>query len=970
MHLHFQEIPDHEIIMFDLTLQNLPDVDVGGHCDPFIMIDDATPPNRNLHKTAILKNVKNASFKNIVLDVLNHPTINIRIFDYDGKFLADDFLGKSEMISLQQVSLFPGETELPLTTQYPNFKLKITPKNPTLAAFSDDTVDGLHQNFTNLSFQNSTSSAQLYPGNRPSLQTNASTFSRQETINLMDFKFKTKPFYGQIRFKSNVKVKRGGHFGKLNYSEKFHNYKIKDLNPIENWSRKKLLLTNKCLIFIEQLDNTVSNVMIIDHEFWFRADKRTVDVESTQRKTEIKFAEEQEARYFVQELAQVQAIITGNQRSNPHDSFSPIQPQSRAKWFIGGRDYFHYLFTCLLDAKKEIFITDWYLSPKVLLYRNYHSPCKEYQLNNILLQKAKEGVKIYIQIFGPPDFAGVGIAATDCAAYFNHLHDNIQCMEHMSGMEDSKMWSHHEKLVIVDQSIAFVGGIDLCSGRYDDNEFRLWDNSQFKIWPGKDYRNTFTFDLGDVSYAQWDVDQDSQIRTKQPRCPWEDIASVVYGPAASDVAVHFIQRWNFTKAQEKKQDLTRTYSRFRPLVPLDYSEYPDFRKFHNLNYHTIEKDRINSLSHFPEFDQLHHLNVQCLRSSANWSLGLKHKENSIQKAYIKLISEAENFIYIENQFFVTAIYENLEGVNNRIGQAIFNAIVKHHGNGKKFKIFIVIPHVPEFNFDPLNCQEGFNEAKVVMHWQYWSISRHENSIFQQLQKRGINPEDYIYFTCMRQHGLNQATGQPVGQTVYVHSKLLIVDDQHVVIGSANINDRSMEGDRDSEFCLYFSGEKPSMQRAMSSASFNENIIPVAGMSSPPAAAPIQATRSLNFAKSLRIKIFSMLLGLPLNHRAFDDSPNTDTFWNYWKQVARLNFQYHSLLVPTGPTNFAKSYAEMNQYRNNFQPLSPNQVNDVRQKIQGYLIEFPLDFLAEESLYEAPLASKVGLAQMIAPGMFT
>ena len=28
------------------------------------------------------------------------------------------------------------------------------------------------------------------------------------------------------------------------------------------------------------------------------------------------------------------------------------------------------------------------------------------------------------------------------------------------------MWAHHEKLVIIDQSLAFVGGIDLCYGRY------------------------------------------------------------------------------------------------------------------------------------------------------------------------------------------------------------------------------------------------------------------------------------------------------------------------------------------------------------------------------------------------------------------------------------------------------------------------------------------------------------------------
>lgn len=36
-------------------------------------------------------------------------------------------------------------------------------------------------------------------------------------------------------------------------------------------------------------------------------------------------------------------------------------------------------------------------------------------------------------------------------------------------------------------------------------------------------------------------------RHKTPRMPWHDIASVVHGKAARDVARHFIQRWNFTK---------------------------------------------------------------------------------------------------------------------------------------------------------------------------------------------------------------------------------------------------------------------------------------------------------------------------------------------------------------------------------------------------------------------------------------
>lgn len=38
----------------------------------------------------------------------------------------------------------------------------------------------------------------------------------------------------------------------------------------------------------------------------------------------------------------------------------------------------------------------------------------------------------------------------------------------------------------------------------------------------------------------------------------------------------------------------------------------------------------------------------------------------------------------------------------------------------------------------------------------------------------------------------------VSELIYIHCKLMIVDDNAVIIGSANINDRSQTGNRDSE----------------------------------------------------------------------------------------------------------------------------------------------------------------------------
>ena len=37
--------------------------------------------------------------------------------------------------------------------------------------------------------------------------------------------------------------------------------------------------------------------------------------------------------------------------------------------------------------------------------------------------------------------------------------------------------------------------------------------------------------------------------------------------------------------------------------------------------------------------------------------------------------------------------------------------------------------------------------------------------------------------------------------IYVHSKLMIVDDEYVVVGTANVNQRSMGGSRDTEVAV-------------------------------------------------------------------------------------------------------------------------------------------------------------------------
>ncbi|SDA34929.1 PLD-like domain-containing protein [Pseudomonas sp. NFPP12] len=51
-------------------------------------------------------------------------------------------------------------------------------------------------------------------------------------------------------------------------------------------------------------------------------------------------------------------------------------------------------------------------------------------------------------------------------------------------------------------------------------------------------------------------------------------------------------------------------------------------------------------------------------------------------------------------------------------------------------------------------------------------------------------------------------GRVVTEQIYVHSKLLIADDRVAIVGSTNVNDRSLLGNRDSELVMIVRDSTP------------------------------------------------------------------------------------------------------------------------------------------------------------------
>ncbi|KAI7901029.1 uncharacterized protein BX663DRAFT_516053 [Cokeromyces recurvatus] len=670
-------------------------------------------------------------------------------------------------------------------------------------------------------------------------------------------------------------------------------------------------------------------------------------------------------------------------------SYAPIRENAKAKWFIDGNSYYEAVIEAILSAKSEIYIEDWWLSPQLYLRRPPKGN-EEYRLDRLLKRKAYEGVMIYIVIYKNVSVA-LPLDSQHTRDWMQSVHPNIIVQRH-ANLTSSPFWAHHEKILVIDNKLAFVGGLDLCFGRYDTQDHKLTDyypnNIENEIFPGQDYSNPRIKDF--IKVSQYDMELIDKRCT--PRMPWHDIHTAMIGQPARDVARHFIQRWNFIKSNRSKE---RNEVPF--LLPKgEYVSVRDELKFKGT------------------------CRIQVLRSSAEWSQGII-REYSIYSAYMECIFKAKHFIYIENQFFITTTSPHDKLIKNKIGQAIVERIKRAHQEKEKFRVIVVIPVAPGFEGDFTQVDRKSMPLRSVAQYQYRSISRGKYSVFEQLRKANIPIKDYIGFYSLRnwskikrpasvvrrdefnhiipvppplpplpasitnkrnllnkklmksrsgqsnsnedlipsqqrqkaallmQQGYDDGRMDFITEQIYIHSKLMIVDDKIVICGSANLNDRSQLGNRDSEIAVLIEDTD------LVDSQMNGK--------------PYKASR---YALSLRMQLFKEHLGLlnctqQDNYEYFGyrnmkrediivmDPLHDEFYYDIWNKTAEKNtliyrdvfrcvpddtvhtFEQHRHFVPdpmnTLPGHIAEPWNNTNE-----------QIQSKLEKIQGHLVEFPTEYM--------------------------
>ena len=258
--------------------------------------------------------------------------------------------------------------------------------------------------------------------------------------------------------------------------------------------------------------------------------------------------------------------------------------------------------------------------------------------------------------------------------------------------------THHQKVVVVDDRVAFCGGIDVTGGRWDTGEHR--SDEPRRHYPG-----------GAI--------------TK----PWHDVTTALSGPAAAALGDLARDRWKAAHGAE--------------LSPPDAASAP-----------------------WPDALDVQLTDVAVAISRTVPDFHQQAAVSEIEELLLAAIAAARRTIYLESQYFASG--------------TICRALEKR----------LAEPDGPELVVVNPDRAEGFLQHRVMDTGRARMIE-----LVRAAARRGGPNRFRIY------HPANSD-----GDPIYVHAKVLVVDDRLVRIGSSNVNNRSMDFDSECDVSFEPEGE--------------------------------------------------------------------------------------------------------------------------------------------------------------------
>ncbi|MEE4350968.1 MAG: phospholipase D-like domain-containing protein [Pacificimonas sp.] len=356
---------------------------------------------------------------------------------------------------------------------------------------------------------------------------------------------------------------------------------------------------------------------------------------------------------------------------------------------VDAKDYFLHAETVMSSAKHELLMIGWDVDPRIAL-RPAETPGEdEAKLGHFVRNLVRDTASLSIWILR---WRGGAIAALFRGwSLFWMIRWWMQKRLHlkMDGAHPLGA-THHQKIIVADDSFAFCGGIDMTEGRWDTREHREGDPRRHA--PGG----------GTLS-------------------PWHDATAAMTGPAARALGGLARSRWQRAGAKAPPQPEE---------TPLPWPEDLPFQ---------FEDIDVGIARTYGEIDD--HEPVR-----------------EIRQLYIDMIASAETYIYAESQYFASRV--------------IAEAIHKRLQEDNPPDIVLINPQSAEGWLEPIAMDSARNRLMGAL--GYLDHAR----------------------TFRMYHPFNAG-----GEAIYVHAKIMVVDDRILRVGSSNLNNRSMTLDSECDVVI-------------------------------------------------------------------------------------------------------------------------------------------------------------------------
>jgi phospholipase D1/2 len=358
---------------------------------------------------------------------------------------------------------------------------------------------------------------------------------------------------------------------------------------------------------------------------------------------------------------------------------------------IDACDYYRAFFQAARQARRYLLLAGWQFDSEVKLLRGAEASSTKGDVRFLSflenLCESTPELAIYLLAW---DFSAVFSLERE---WFQNLIFDWTTNERLHFRFDSihaPGATHHQKFVIVDGQIAFAGGMDICSNRWDDR-YHLSQNPQRTDVEGSIYG-----------------------------C-YHDIQSYHTGPVVKVLQDLFVKRWLDSGADALTLPTAAT-----PIT-----------------------------CHMPQAFPLPTHEVAVSRTQAPIEQTGQKEIQEVRRLYIEAIMSADRLIYLENQYFSSqAIYWSL--------------IARMAAPGRpRLQIIMILPDRLPFTEELFL---GLPQVKMLRSLQLVA------------EKTGHSLNVYSS-TALQDDGKRQMT--------FIHSKLLLVDDRFLTVGSANLTNRSM-----------------------------------------------------------------------------------------------------------------------------------------------------------------------------------